>query len=62
MRRIAGRPLDLTIARTVADVNNIAVHGGVPTITCEANEWVDLASLLPVAQIHVETVPAMLGA
>ena len=54
--------MDLTIARTVADVNNIAVHGGVPTITCEANEWVDLASLLPVAQIHVETVPAMLGA
>ena len=65
-----GRPVELTIARSVADVNHIAVHGGVPTITCgpwggntcEANEWVDLAALLPVARIHVETVLAMLGA
>jgi acetylornithine deacetylase/succinyl-diaminopimelate desuccinylase-like protein len=65
-----GRPVALTIARSVADVNHIAVHGGVPTITCgpwggntcEANEWVDLAALLPVARIHVETVLAMLRA
>lgn len=65
-----GREVSLTIARSVADVNHIAVHGGVPTITCgpwggntcEANEWVDLRSLLPVARIHLKTVLAMLEA
>jgi succinyl-diaminopimelate desuccinylase len=65
-----GREVQLTIARSVADVNHIAVHGGVPTITCgpwggntcEANEWVDLESLAPIARVHVNTVMAMLGA
>jgi len=64
-----GREVQLTIARSVADVNHIAVHGGVPTITCgpwggnicEANEWVDLESLAPIARVHVSTVMAMLG-
>jgi succinyl-diaminopimelate desuccinylase len=64
-----GRTVTLTIARSVADVNHIAVHGGVPTITCgpwggntcEANEWVDLASLEPIANVHYKTVIEMLG-
>ena len=64
-----GRDVGLTIARSVADVNHIAVHGGVPTLTCgpwggntcAANEWVDLRSLLPVARIHYQTVVEMMS-
>ncbi len=65
-----GLSVALTIARSVADVNHIAVHGAVPTLTagpwggntCEANEWVDLDSLLPCARMHVNTVMRMLSA
>jgi succinyl-diaminopimelate desuccinylase len=57
------------LAQSVADVNHIAVHGGVPTLTmgpwggntCEANEWIDLDALLPVARAHVNAVLGMLG-
>ncbi len=64
-----GGEVRLTIARSVADVNHLAVHGGVPTLTCgpwggntcAANEWVDLRSLLPITRIHYQTVVEMLG-
>lgn len=57
------------LARSVADTNHIAVHGGVPTLicgptggnTCEANEWVDVASLAPTARVYVRSVMELLG-
>jgi acetylornithine deacetylase/succinyl-diaminopimelate desuccinylase-like protein len=64
-----GRDVSLTLAQSVADVNHIAVHGAVPTLTmgpwggntCEANEWIDLDSLVPIARAHVNAVLGMLG-
>jgi acetylornithine deacetylase len=57
------------LARSVADTNHIAVHGGVPTLicgptggnTCEANEWVDVESLLPTARVLTRSVLDLLG-
>lgn len=59
----------LTLARSVADTNHIAVHGGVPTIimgpsggnTCEANEWVNIDSLPQVSRAIVKTVLGLMG-
>lgn len=59
----------LDIARSVADTNHIAGHGGVPTMicgplggnTCEANEYVLIDSLLPVAKTYVRSVLALIG-
>ncbi|HIH88382.1 TPA: hypothetical protein HA344_04125, partial [Candidatus Bathyarchaeota archaeon] len=57
------------LARSVADTNHIAGHGGVPTLicgptggnTCEANEWVDVESLLPTARVLTRSVLDLLG-
>ena len=64
-----GHPVRLTLGRSVADTNHFAVHGGVPTIicgptggnTCEANEWVDLDSMVPVAGTYVRSMVDLLG-
>jgi len=64
-----GQEVKLALARSVADTNHIAVHGGVPTIimgpsggnTCEANEWVDTESLPKITRAIVETVLDLLG-
>ena len=64
-----GHPVRLTLGRSVADTNHFAVHGGVPTIicgptggnTCEANEWVDIDSLVPVAGTYVRSMVDLLG-
>jgi acetylornithine deacetylase/succinyl-diaminopimelate desuccinylase-like protein len=57
------------LARSVADTNHIAGHGGVPTLicgptggnTCEANEWVDADSLLPTSRMLTRSVLDLLG-
>ncbi|TRO62431.1 M20 family peptidase [Candidatus Bathyarchaeota archaeon] len=61
--------IKLGLARSVADTNHIAVHGGVPTIimgptggnTCEANEWVDIESLPQITKAITQTVIDLLG-
>ena len=57
------------LARSVVDTNHIATHGGVPTLicgptggnTCEANEWVDVDSLLPTSRMLARSVIDLLG-
>lgn len=57
------------LASSVADTNHIAAHGGVPTLicgptggnTCEANEWVDVDSLLPISRVLTRSVLDLLG-
>jgi acetylornithine deacetylase/succinyl-diaminopimelate desuccinylase-like protein len=64
-----GEKIELTLARSVADTNHIAVHGGVPTIimgpsggnTCEANEWVDKDSLVSITRAISRTIMDMIG-
>ena len=64
-----GGPVKLVIARSVADTNHIAVHGGVPTLicgpsggnTCEANEWVNIKSLTPTARVLCKSTLDLLG-
>lgn len=64
-----GEEVKFALARSVADTNHIAVHGGVPTIimgpsggnTCEANEWVDIDSLPQIARAITRTVMTLLG-
>jgi succinyl-diaminopimelate desuccinylase len=64
-----GQEVKLALARSVADTNHIAVHGGVPTIimgpsggnTCEANEWVEKESLPQIARVITKTVLDLLG-
>lgn len=61
--------IKLDLARSVADTNHIAVHGGVPTMicgplggnTCEANEYVLIDSLLPVAKTYARAVLELIG-
>ncbi len=61
--------IQLDLARSVADTNHIAVHGGVPTMicgplggnTCEANEFVLIESLLPVARTYCRSVLKLIG-
>jgi acetylornithine deacetylase/succinyl-diaminopimelate desuccinylase-like protein len=63
-----GQDVTLSLARSVADTNHIAVHGGVPTIimgptggnTCEANEWVKIASLPQITRSIIKTVMDLL--
>jgi acetylornithine deacetylase/succinyl-diaminopimelate desuccinylase-like protein len=65
-----GREVRLVLGRSVADTSHFAVHGGVPTLicgpqggnTCEANEYVDVDSLLPVARTLVRSAFDLLGA
>jgi succinyl-diaminopimelate desuccinylase len=64
-----GEEVRLALARSVADTNHIAVHGGVPTIimgpsggnTCEANEWVDIDSLPQITRAIIRTVMELLA-
>jgi acetylornithine deacetylase/succinyl-diaminopimelate desuccinylase-like protein len=64
-----GEPVRFELARSVADTNHIAVHGGVPTIilgptggnTCAANEWVDVASLPQICRTMVRSITELLG-
>jgi succinyl-diaminopimelate desuccinylase len=69
MEREHEGPVKFVIARSVADTNHIAVHGGVPTLicgpsggnTCEANEWVDIKSLVPTARVLCKSTLDLLG-
>jgi len=57
------------LGKSVADTNHFAVHGNVSTLTfgprggntCEANEYVEIASLAPVARAHLQSVLDLLG-
>jgi succinyl-diaminopimelate desuccinylase len=69
LAREIGKPVRLVLGRSVADTNHFAVHGGVPTLvcgpqggnTCQANEYVDVDSLLPVARTITQSVIDLLG-
>jgi acetylornithine deacetylase/succinyl-diaminopimelate desuccinylase-like protein len=64
-----GLKIKHVLARSVADTNHFAVHGGVPTLicgptggnTCEANEWVNVDSLLPTSRALMKTIQDLLG-
>jgi len=65
-----GRETQLLLARSVADMNHITVHGGVPTLvlgpdggnTCEANEYVLIDKMPAIARTYVNTVLDLNGA
>jgi acetylornithine deacetylase/succinyl-diaminopimelate desuccinylase-like protein len=69
LSREQGRPIRHVLGRSVADTNHFAVHGGVPTLicgpqggnTCEANEYVEVDTLLPVARTYVYSVLDLMG-
>ncbi len=69
LEEFSGKEVNYIIETSVADTNHIAVHGKVPTIilgphggnTCEANEWVDISSMLTVAQTLVGATTALLN-
>jgi acetylornithine deacetylase/succinyl-diaminopimelate desuccinylase-like protein len=69
LARETGHEVSFVLGRSVADTNHFAVHGGVPTLicgpqggnTCEANEYVDVETLLPVARTYIQTVIDLLG-
>jgi succinyl-diaminopimelate desuccinylase len=69
LERETGRPAQLVLGRSVADTNHFAVHGGIPTLvcgpqggnTCQANEYVEFASLLPIARTYIRTILDLLG-
>jgi acetylornithine deacetylase/succinyl-diaminopimelate desuccinylase-like protein len=56
------------LGRSVCDANHLHAFGGIPSIvcgpsggnTCEANEWVDLDSMLAVAQTYVAATQRLL--
>ncbi len=64
-----GEKVKLSLARSVADTNHIAIHGGVPTIilgpsggnTCEANEWVNTDSLPVITKAITRTILELLS-
>ncbi len=64
MERELGLPARLWLQRSVADTNHFAVHGGIPTLvwgpqggnTCQANEYVEIDSLLAVTRTYVQTM------
>ncbi|HMO56750.1 MAG TPA: M20/M25/M40 family metallo-hydrolase [Roseiflexaceae bacterium] len=64
-----GLPIRHVLGRSVADTNHFAVHGGIPTLicgpqggnTCEANEYVDIDTLLPIARTYLHSVYDLLG-
>ncbi|MCE7988626.1 MAG: M20 family peptidase [Caldilinea sp. CFX5] len=64
-----GNPVRFVLARSVADTSHFAFHGQIPTLicgpdggnTCEANEYLQLSSLLPIARTYVRTVLEFLG-
>ena len=59
-----GGPVRLVLGRSVADTSHFAVHGRIPTLicgpdggnTCQANEYVQLSSLMPIARTYVRTI------
>lgn len=63
------REIRYVLARSVADTNHLAVHGGVPTLicgpqggnTCEANEYVEINSLAATAQTYVNVALDLLA-
>lgn len=69
LEREVGQPVRLVLGRSVADTNHFAVHGGIPTLvcgpqggnTCQANEYIEIASLLTVAKTYMRTVLDLLG-
>jgi succinyl-diaminopimelate desuccinylase len=69
LAREQGRDIQLVLGRSVADTNHFAVHGGVPTLicgpqggnTCEANEYLEVASLLPTTRAMVSSVVQLLS-
>jgi acetylornithine deacetylase/succinyl-diaminopimelate desuccinylase-like protein len=69
MERELGLPARLWLQRSVADTNHFAVHGGIPTLvwgpqggnTCQANEYVEIDSLLAVTRTYVQTALDLLG-
>lgn len=69
LERETGWDVVFVLGRSVADTNHIAVHGGVPTVilgptggnTCEANEYVNISSLVPVARTYVRSALDLLG-
>jgi acetylornithine deacetylase/succinyl-diaminopimelate desuccinylase-like protein len=69
LAREQGREIQLVLGRSVADTNHFAVHGGVPTLicgpqggnTCEANEYLEVGSLLPTARAIAGSVVELLG-
>jgi acetylornithine deacetylase/succinyl-diaminopimelate desuccinylase-like protein len=70
LAREQNQPIKLVLGRSVADTNHFAVYGGVPTLicgpqggnTCEANEYLDLPSLLPTARAITASVVDLLSA
>lgn len=64
LAREQGREIQLVLGRSVADTNHFAVHGRVPTLicgpqggnTCEANEYLEISSLLPTARAIASSV------
>ena len=69
LEKETGLDVVFVLGRSVADTNHIAVHGGVPTVilgptggnTCEANEYVNISSLAPVARTYVRSALDLLG-
>lgn len=69
LSRHQNQEIRLTLARSVADTNHFAVHGGIPTLicgphggnTCEANEYVCIDSLAPIAATYVQSALDLLG-
>ncbi len=69
LERETGWDVGFVLGRSVADTNHFAVHGGVPTVilgptggnTCEANEYVNISSLAPVARTYVGSALDLLG-
>ena len=57
------QPIHYVLGRSVADTSHFAFHGHIPTVicgpqggnTCEANEWLDLDSLLPTTRAMMKT-------
>lgn len=61
--------IDLCLARSVADMNHIVVHGSVPTLvlgpdggnTCEANEYVLVDSMPAITNTYIRTILELIG-
>ncbi|MGB1249962.1 MAG: M20 family metallopeptidase [Candidatus Promineifilaceae bacterium] len=61
--------VEYVLARSVSDLNHIAIAGNTPTLilgpqggnTCTANEYVSIGSLAPVARTYVHSVLDLLG-
>jgi succinyl-diaminopimelate desuccinylase len=63
------QPIQYVLGRSVADTSHFAFHGQIPTVicgpqggnTCEANEWLDLESLLPTTRAMMKTTLKLLS-